>query len=530
MERNNETSLHYSILKRRIPYLYEAISMMAYPNMVGSELNEFVSKVETICWNSDIQNRRVFAIVQAYGCGKTKMGLMLTKRFIVLPWRTLSGSSLIKWLQSEQMKCLPSLEHPTYQEVESFSIKCLHLLELVLLGHIALLNEIVSSGILDENNYQHRFYFALMLLNANGNIAQWIITWVEKNRQNSRDVLIKTLVKERKIVFVIDEVHEMINVCRGYCLHRGDFSTSGNQAVLDWRKEQTHNTPATNMSHCTDLFYQLRYIMLLRMQDNPAPFGFVMCSTEYRTWETFQIDHSPFARGIIEQVYNLHYFCKDEVRNILLEFFRLDDSTLDHPDVQDLCTYLVRPLFVADFMHNLFANLKDSEGTSQVSWIINNFNKTKQHCITIALQKLKTLDSINYSANELTSRGIIHFLYTVQRLCGGTFKIVEGSNLSAVIAQGVACIAHSADRFRLADPVFIQALFQHCDRDNEFVISQLSGKLEMDEALVSQDESSKGFLMERALYWIIQEYGKPYPSNAYRMCAGSVMCTLILLY
>lgn len=83
---------------------------MAYPKMVGRELNEFVEKVKTVCWNSDTQNRRVFAIVQAYGCGKTKMGLMLIKQLIVLPWRTLSGSRLVHWLIKEQEKHLLSLD------------------------------------------------------------------------------------------------------------------------------------------------------------------------------------------------------------------------------------------------------------------------------------------------------------------------------------------------------------------------------------------------------------------------------------
>lgn len=43
----------------------------------------------------------------------------------------------------------------------------------------------------------------------------------------------------------------------------------------------------------------------------------------------------------------------------------------------------------------------------------------------------------------------------------------------------------------------------------------------MDEALVSQDTSSKGFLVKRALSWIIQEHGIPYPSNA--RSAGTTM-------
>lgn len=57
--------------------------------------------------------------------------------------------------------------------------------------------------------------------------------------------------------------------------------------------------------------------MLRRMKDNP-PFGFVMCSTEYRTRET---NLSPFGRGKIEQVYNVHDFSKDDVKNILFGFF-----------------------------------------------------------------------------------------------------------------------------------------------------------------------------------------------------------------
>lgn len=78
-------------LKRPIPYLYDSISFLASPFMVGSELDELISTVGKTCWNDDIQLRLVFAIVQAYGCGKTKMGLMLTKEFIMLPWRTLQN-------------------------------------------------------------------------------------------------------------------------------------------------------------------------------------------------------------------------------------------------------------------------------------------------------------------------------------------------------------------------------------------------------------------------------------------------------
>ena len=102
----------------------------------------------------------------------------------------------------------------------------------------------------------------------------------------------------------------------------------------------------------------------------------------------------------------------------------------------------------------------------------------------------------------------------MQRICGGTYQIAEGTDLSNIVAQGVARIYLSQDRFRLADPVFVDALFAHCSGKEDIIINDLSNVMDLGKALVSQDQSSKGFLTERALSWIVQQHKVPYPSTA----------------
>lgn len=62
----------------------------------------------------------------------------------------------------------------------------------------------------------------------------------------------------------MDEVHELIYICRGYCLHRNTISfDSGEDNVLYWKKEQTDKAPASGKNYCTYLFYQLRWHFLI---------------------------------------------------------------------------------------------------------------------------------------------------------------------------------------------------------------------------------------------------------------------------
>lgn len=59
---NYKPFVQASILKRPILYLYESISFLAYPSIMGSELDDRIGTVERTCFNHDLQSRLVFAI------------------------------------------------------------------------------------------------------------------------------------------------------------------------------------------------------------------------------------------------------------------------------------------------------------------------------------------------------------------------------------------------------------------------------------------------------------------------------------
>ena len=167
---------------------------------------------------------------------------------------------------------------------------------------------------------------------------------------------------------------------------------------------------------------------------------------------------------------------------------------------------------VAEFMENLFLNIDKSAET--IGLLQTSFEKTKESCRNRAKEQLKKLHDRNYTAGTTTSRRIVQFLYAVQRICGGTYQVTTGTDLSYIIAQGVARVYDSEDRFRLADPVFVDVLFEFCKDIDGIIIDELSKLVADQKALTSQDQSSKGFSTERALSWIVQQHKIPHPSTA----------------
>ena len=359
-----------------------------------------------------------------------------------------------------------------------------------------------------------------MFLNPDKCLTDWIISWASgflnsiKDEENIDSTLfegIEELVGERKIVFLMDEVHNMINTCRGYCLHR-TLSPSDKDPIGSWHNEQS-GVPCPDKAHCTDLFYQLRCFMLTSLQLPRAPYGFVMCSTVFRTWDHFEVDGSPFSRGLIQKYFNLHSFNKEEVFNLLLEFFDINIS-LDDPDIANICSYFVRPLFVAEFIEELFKTVKHFESSKDKLWLSTAFHKKKVECYERA--KSQILNLKKYTA---TSQNVINILFAVQRLCGGIYQLPDGAMLTNIISQGVALIHETTTKFRLADAVFVDALNEVCSYTSGTLIDQYSELLALKKALVSQNHSGKGYVVERALCCIILESKLPFPTTA--ECCGT---------
>lgn len=90
---------------------------------------------------------------------------------------------------------------------------------------------------------------------------------------------------------------------------------------------------------------------------------------------------------------------------------------------------------VAEFMENLFKNIDKSAET--IGLLQTSFEKTKESCRNRAKEQLKKLHDRNYTAGTTTSRRIVQFLYAVQRICGGTYQVTTGTDLSYIILKAL---------------------------------------------------------------------------------------------
>eukprot|EP00658_Telonema_sp_P-2_P001339 TRINITY_DN10500_c0_g1_i1.p1 TRINITY_DN10500_c0_g1~~TRINITY_DN10500_c0_g1_i1.p1 ORF type:complete len:658 (-),score=131.11 TRINITY_DN10500_c0_g1_i1:70-2043(-) len=380
----------------------------------------------------------------------------------------------------------------------------------------------------DYDEKEGRFYFAVLLLHANTAMITWCRDYYDKHKKSVIDGAAFKKLRDQalearggKIVFLFDEVQVLFDKCRGYVLHAEDTPT---QTVSEWRNEQINGHPAQDRAYCTDLFYQFRLVMLSSMRVMPsAPFGFVMCSTMFRIWNMLEVENSPLSRGTIEQFFNLHWFTHADIKKAVLTFFKIEPSFVEAleqaPDGSILPPHrqlsaFNRPLFLMEFLENLckdFKNLKNALPDTITQWLRCALNSSLKKCMNRARDKIRVLVQKNTAADVFTSRSIIHLLYAVQRLCGGTLNLSPNTTdnekmLESIIGNGVAHIdSTESSRFRISDPIFVDALVNQyvtkADQHNA-VIKILAMNSNFQTALVSQDSGHKGFLVERVLAWL----------------------------
>ncbi|KAI3640550.1 hypothetical protein MIR68_001428 [Amoeboaphelidium protococcarum] len=128
-------------------------------------------------------------IVQANGCGKTKTALKLTDQFIVLPVRVLFTSSGIcndfrGVLIAAQRKLRQQMPKDlSIHDVSEFSQQCLHLVHLYLWSLLEMFEFCVSHELVDSDDAQSRFTFALLLLTGNRALIDWCVQFFNEHKK-----------------------------------------------------------------------------------------------------------------------------------------------------------------------------------------------------------------------------------------------------------------------------------------------------------------------------------------------------------
>ena len=512
-----------SLLKSAVPHEASgSVSFMAYRNWYGTAHEELSKLILRDCFARDVQQRRIIGIVQSYGCGKTKTVLMLTRLgtpFIVLPWRPGTREVLFEFLTTSQSEMLPD-ESANMKAIEDFMKACQRLISLVFLAHLHVLEECISSNILDIDDPDDRFYFALLLLQRSKGLATLLLDWCQRNKHTVKDPTafeaLRTAVLQKRqkyrVVFLLDEIHIFFGACRGYCLHAE--LPSRTQTVTDWRNEQEHMTAAPGHSACTDLFYQIRLFMLETLEEG-TPFAFVMCSTLFNTWKQLEEENSPLSRETITKFYRMHSFSALDAKRAIQDLFNIPD-TIFTPDIMKQLLYWDRPYsLIQDLLSCLVENLRELMGSDDETlrnWILKGMESSLKQCRSLAKDKVDKLVSINPSVEDVAAKRIFRLLYTSLRVCGGTLNLGGEDDgvylVSKIIQNGVARLERNDTRLRVADQIFIDTLLNKVDlsrkgNDCDPVLATLAEHKCTHEALISQDTSSNGFMAERTFAWLV---------------------------
>jgi len=292
-------------------------------------------------------------------------------------------------------------------------------------------------------------------------------------------------------------------------------------------------TAAHGHSACTDLFYQIRLFMLETLEERTTPFAFVMCSTLFNTWKQLEEVNSPLSRGTITKFYHMHSFSAFDAKKAIQDLFAIPD-TIFTPDIMKQLLYWDRPYFlIQDLLSCLVDDLRELMATDNETlrnWILKGMESSLRQCRSLAKDKVDKLVSTNPSVEDVTARKIFRLLYTSLRVCGGTLNLGDEDDgdflVSKIIQNGVARLERDDTRFRVADRIFIDALLSKVDlsrkdNDSDPVLATLADHKCTHEALISQDTSSKGFMLERTFAWLVLQNKLDFLGNVKADTAGT---------
>ncbi|KAI3642493.1 hypothetical protein MP228_012048 [Amoeboaphelidium protococcarum] len=504
-----------TILKSSIPRLdcSNSVAFIAYNQWFGSAHERLAEIIQQQCFHSDAQSRKIVGIVQSYGCGKTKTALKLTDKFIVLPVRVLFTSSGIcndftGVLIAAQRKLRQQMpKDPSLDDGTEFSQQCLHLVHLYMWSLVQLFEFCVACELVDPDNAQSRFTFALLLLTGNRALIDWCVWFFSEHQeavlsnfqQFQHEVM--NVKFGRQFVFLFDEVHNLFGKCQGYCLANGGVE-SDKDLLQKWKSAQRNGQ--MNGEFCTDLFYQVRMVMAEYLQSPLTPFAFVTCSTLMSTWQMYgdQQQPSPICRDMIVKFTDLHQFTKDEVLIAISSMFDISGSILSSLEhLEDL----QRPYFVYEFLNNLCTSFpRIRPGLDIKQWLNDSLVHTRatigQHC----LKKVRQLCMRNRAGDVWTLRELVYRLFTALMVCGGTLVLSDEMELSRVISVGVAQL-ESGNRVRIVDHFYAEAIRLSAGYDVnqcEAVMKCLTLLHDQSAHLQLSDHQSMRLSIQRAMAWL----------------------------
>lgn len=448
-----------SFLLEAVPTYKSTITYSVCKTMIGKTEDDLSSVLEKNVFTEDIKRRKVVGIVQAYGTGKTRSAMELSSSYVVLAWRPNRMDSCTIRLEREQQNSFAKLSFvSTIEEVEKFSKDCLRLVRLTLLARMKLFDLCSSNAWIDSKNKEHRRAFCSLQI-MSSDFERWSKRWFTENVNMSSNEIES---EERRfiekhsptrVVFVIDEPQKLMNMCRGYCLHTKSEKRSESEIEL-WKKEQVHGIQGS-----TDLFYQLREVVMNHLRSNKETAGFVTCSRRMGTWNSFE------SKDEVVKFFNLRQSSGEDVVKALRSQFDVPDEWLRRADVSAYFPeHFRRPCFTSNLFSKLAYELENlpDDPRQRSDWFAKHVTHTAETHKNFASAELQssTIDS---------SKHLLEVLYRIEknrgRVCILDVCISETDEksidlLSHVVNVGFVRLQGGERSVRIADEVYRAALLE----------------------------------------------------------------------
>eukprot|EP00041_Stephanoeca_diplocostata_P026677 m.722973 g.722973 ORF g.722973 m.722973 type:complete len:818 (+) comp23019_c3_seq64:499-2952(+) len=333
------------------------------------------------------QHKKVLALVQVSGAGKTKLTIDLCLREslwpVYIPLKGVPGSprkfAAIEALM-DSLGNINDVEHTEYVEARTADNRRVELVTMFIVAHVwaarQLFDHLGAENETDEVQMKlkrlHFVYCQIGCADKFSRIAKvWFQNHTDQKSVSEMDDDYSTVVDSwRKHVnfktcVVYDEVTAVRGILRGYFLHQHDDSKQGRdgKVYLDTRTrelKQENPDEGDPFQAPTDLFYALRRGMnrLLELQ-----LPQIMSDTHFSIAEEIFKNEGSATRELIEYIADLPPVSESDIREWFLKVFQHEfDGVGEFGDLGQFCG---RSRFFYDsYVKTLLNSLKDTDDTS----------------------------------------------------------------------------------------------------------------------------------------------------------------------
>ena len=442
-------------------------SFLAGSYYVDTNLDDLMSSLQFM-WSNDIQQKKIVALSQSFGVGKTKLLIELAAGSafnLVVPIRFNFANNIWRALLQDISEL-----HEAKEDSVDYQNDCISLFKAVLYAFI--------QAALDVKEFNKKVELDSRLLSfyilINPNFIELVVHHYQLFKKDNLVKIGDKLAQVGKIVLGMDEVHLLLGKLPNY-FH--SFS----------RKDPK------------DLVYLLK--LVLKDQLDRTVFATLLTSTYFRIWSILEMNESPYTRNIIKRASPNVIFTISQIITGLNHYFNFEFKLEEFK--KELDTLVGRPYFLLTFLEQL-AYLKINLVTK------DQFNDCLGKCLLELNQRIdssfKNAKQKNIAVETETTLNLFNILFYTCKFNNSTLKLKQNNIVIEAINNGIATLDSDHSGLRIVEKLIVENILKsNLDINTSYKV--LHGLIKSSAILDSSNNKSKGVHMERCLaIWLMNKF------------------------